>query len=272
MANSRLIDQVPDHPFPMEMQILILGMPRTGIISLRTALGKIGYRCFHGQMMDEFPELYPLWEEALRAKYYHEGEPFGPREYNKLLGNYNVSSNFPGTLVAEDLIKAYPNAKVILTMRDVDAWLESMKNSVDKAYQWRSFEWLAPWEPEVIGPWWKYHSFQHQLRRRIAPRGERQAFLDHYAGVKSLVPPGRLLHYNIGDGWEPLCRFLDLPKPDCPFPHVNNSEQFVAGRAKRWNRAFFAMTRKVVWPAALFISVCCLAYFIVVDMKAMEGL
>ncbi|SMR47961.1 unnamed protein product [Zymoseptoria tritici ST99CH_1A5] len=128
MANSRLIDQVPNNPDPVEMQILILGMRRTGIISLRTALGKIDYRCMyaefhgmtsaaprrsllpnsHGQMMDEFPELYPLWEEALRARYSPEGERFGPREYNKLLGKYNVSSNFPGTLVAEDLIKAYP--------------------------------------------------------------------------------------------------------------------------------------------------------------------
>ena len=101
----------------------------------------------HGQMMDQYPELYPLWQEALDAKYYGSCEPFGPREYNKLLGNYNVSSNFPGTLVAEDLIKAYPNAKVILTTRDVDSWLVSMKNSVDKAFQWRSFDWIAPWDP-----------------------------------------------------------------------------------------------------------------------------
>jgi hypothetical protein len=56
-------------------------------------------------MMDQNPELYPLWQEALQAKYYGGCEPFGPREYNKLLGNYDVSSNFPGNLVAEDLIK-----------------------------------------------------------------------------------------------------------------------------------------------------------------------
>lgn len=98
-------------------------------------------------MMDVYPELYPLWEEALRAKHYGECEPYGEREYKKLLGDFNVSSNFPGTLVAEDLIKAFPNAKVILTTRDVDSWLHSMKNSVDKGYQWRSFDWIAPWEP-----------------------------------------------------------------------------------------------------------------------------
>lgn len=98
-------------------------------------------------MMEHSPELYPLWQEALRIKYYGDGEPYGRREYDKLFEGYNVSANFPGSLVAEDLIKAYPNAKVILPIRDVDKWLHSVKNTVDSTIKWRSFEWIAPWDP-----------------------------------------------------------------------------------------------------------------------------
>ncbi|KAF2088724.1 hypothetical protein K490DRAFT_72458 [Saccharata proteae CBS 121410] len=250
-SQGRLIDQVPDKKDPMEMEILILGMPRTGIISLRTALSQIGYKPFHGQMMDVYPEFYPLWEEALRAKYYGEGEPYGRQEYDKLLGDFNISCNFPGTLVAEDLIKAYPNAKVILTNRDVDKWLYSMKQSVDSAVTWKSFDWIAPWDPTVMGPWWAYHKFQHGLRRVLAPKGERQAYLDHYARVRELVPAERLLDYSVSEGWEPLCKFLGRDIPAAEFPHINKTNQFLDGRTRRWWRALGFMVVKIGTPVAI---------------------
>jgi hypothetical protein len=97
-------------------------------------------------MMDELPELYPLWLEALDAKWRGNGELFGREEYDKLFNGFNVSCNIPGTLVAEDLIKAYPNAKVVVSTRDVDRWLRSMRESVDSAVEWKSFDWIAPWD------------------------------------------------------------------------------------------------------------------------------
>ena len=111
------------------------------------AFEALGYRPFHGRMMDEMPHLYPLWTEALKARYHGIGKEFTREEYNKLFDGFNVSCNIPGTLLAEGLIKAYPEAKVILTTRDVDKWLESMKQSVDSAVRWKSFDWLAPWDP-----------------------------------------------------------------------------------------------------------------------------
>lgn len=249
-SSKRIIDTLPEKENPMEMEILILGMPRTGIISLRTGLAQLGYKCFHGQMMDKFPELYPLWEEALRAKYLDEGELFGRAEYDKLLGDYNVSCNFPGTLVAADLIAAYPNAKVILTNRDVDAWLRSMHQSVDSAVTWKSFDWIAPFDP-VYGPWWKYHKFQHFLRPLLAPKGERQAFIDHYEEVHRLVPKDRLLEYRVSEGWEPLCEFLGKKVPDAPFPHVNKTSQFLEGRTRRWWHAIGCMMQKILPPVGV---------------------
>jgi type II secretory pathway component PulL len=65
--------------------------------------------------------------------------------------------------------------------------------------------------------------------------------------VRGLVPQDKLLEWKVGDGWEPLCKFLDKPIPSAPFPHVNSvvggwkarEEQCV----KRWiGKAFLRMS------------------------------
>ena len=43
--------------------------------------------------------------------------------------------------------------------------------------------------------------------------------------VKSVVPKDQLLVFDVREGWEPLCTFLDLPIPDIPFPNVNDKRQ-----------------------------------------------
>jgi hypothetical protein len=54
-------------------------------------------------------------------------------------------------------------------------------------------------------------------------RRARQGYREHYANVRALVPPERLLEYRLGDGWEPLCDFLGKPIPKEPFPQLNES-------------------------------------------------
>ncbi|PYI11622.1 hypothetical protein BO78DRAFT_443746 [Aspergillus sclerotiicarbonarius CBS 121057] len=248
---SRLIDQIPPPSQPPTMEVLLLGMPRTGTISIRLAFEILSYTPFHGRIMDSLPHLYPLWTEALEARYLHTSAIYTRPDYDKLFSGFNVSCNIPGTLVAEYLIKAYPEAKVILSTRDVDKWLGSMQNSVDRAVKWRSFDWVAGWDTKVINPWWKYHTFTHSLRPLIAPHGERQAYLDHYARIKALVPSDRLLEFNPADGWEPLCEFLGKPVPECPFPRVNNTQEFLEGRRRRWWRGVAGMVLKVVFPVVV---------------------
>ncbi|KAI0872120.1 P-loop containing nucleoside triphosphate hydrolase protein [Hypoxylon argillaceum] len=242
---ARLIDKLPDKKDGREMQVLVLGMPRTGSISIRTALGQLGYKSFHGGILHETPELYPAWEEALRAKYFNEGQKFGRREFDKLLGNFDATCNLPGAMLAEELVKAYPNAKVVLTTRDVDKWQASMKTTVDATFGWKAFEWLAPFDP-VWGPWWRYHKLEHAVRPLISPNGERQGYLDHYANMRSIVEPERLLEYRVGEGWDRLCAFLGKEIPNHPFPHVNDKGQFIVGRKQRLWHAFGCMLVRVV--------------------------
>ncbi len=45
--------------------------------------------------------------------------------------------------------------------------------------------------------------------------------------VQKEIPDGRLLVYQVGEGWTRLCDFLGLPIPDCEFPHNNSREEFI---------------------------------------------
>jgi hypothetical protein len=49
-------------------------------------------------------------------------------------------------------------------------------------------------------------------------------FAEHVAAVKAVIPPERLLVFEVKQGWAPLCDFLQLPQPNEDFPHVNDTE------------------------------------------------
>ena len=51
-------------------------------------------------------------------------------------------------------------------------------------------------------------------------------FERHNDAVRAEVPAERLLVYELGSGWEPLCEFLDVPVPEEEYPHVNSSKDF----------------------------------------------
>jgi hypothetical protein len=60
----------------------------------------------------------------------------------------------------------------------------------------------------------------------------REVFEAHEESMRQYCKPGRLLEYNVGEGWEPLCKFLEVPVPDEPFPNGNDQGDFhVACRA-----------------------------------------
>jgi hypothetical protein len=124
------------------MKVLMLGMGRTAtecqFMPLRcsrystdivltatcAALRLLGINeCYHGwQPLFENPRDNEMWMEALEAKYDGKGKPYGRAEFDKLLGHCQGVSDMPAILFAEELISAYPEAKVILTHRNFDTW------------------------------------------------------------------------------------------------------------------------------------------------------
>jgi hypothetical protein len=142
------------------MRVLVLGMPRTGTdcktsdshkpkgaytdlsLALKQALKSLGYNdVYHGYSTTlENARDCQIWLDACNAKFKAKGKPFGRDEFDQLLGHCQVLvsvncsgrtncevqavSDFPALAFAPELVKAYPEAKVILTIRDVDSWHE----------------------------------------------------------------------------------------------------------------------------------------------------
>ncbi|CZR59388.1 uncharacterized protein PAC_09280 [Phialocephala subalpina] len=232
LVGGRYVDRIPVRdPRPVEMQVLCLGLSRTGTMSLYTALGKLGYKSYH--FMEIFsPEGISFkaiwcWKEALRAKLYSEGKPFGKEEFDRVLGSYSAVTDVPNAVFADELIAAYPNAKVVLGVRDPDKWMASVENSFFKVLGWPSYRFITTWiDPvlraerdvlELVLAQWTDGDIYNRAKVR-------EGFLRHNQHVRDIVPKDNLLEFEAKDGWEPLCAFLGRPVPDEPYPRINEGE------------------------------------------------
>ncbi|KAI9741367.1 MAG: hypothetical protein M1834_003084 [Cirrosporium novae-zelandiae] len=219
------------------MKVLALGMGRTGTVSLRAALKRLGYQDTYHMMCAsvENPPDCLMWSDAFAAKYDGKGE-WGREQWDQLLGHCQAVCDWPACAFAPELIEAYPEAKIIITTRDVDSW----HKSVMKTVYWRVMD------PEfrIVHHFsWGAGMYYPMLKKMFDtffkgdfPNKGKECFQEHYAEVRKMVKPENLLEYNISDGWEPLCKFLGEPIPfGVDFPRSNDAHGFVQ-RTKTRNR------------------------------------
>jgi hypothetical protein len=146
-----------------------------------------------------------------------------PVDWHRLFDGYGSAVDFPASVVWEELLEAFPDAKVLHTVRPADRWYESTVETIGRAH-----DHVVPWMrriPVVERPfrmsdqlvWGRL--FDGRLHDRAHAIDVYERWTDH---VRSTVPPDRLLVFDVADGWEPLCDFLGVPVPDEPFPRVND--------------------------------------------------
>ncbi|MCJ1360725.1 MAG: hypothetical protein MMC33_010734, partial [Icmadophila ericetorum] len=209
--------------------------------TLCTALRTLGYATYHGT--EVFKNTHDMhlkcWEEGLTAKYYN-GKPYGRSEFDKLLKNYNVNicrlpereavTDPQCALFPDELIAAYPEAKVVLTTRNPDSWIRSMETVYYSILRWYTWNPVLIYDPNNWGALHKLvliilvHLTSGEPYNRAALR---RGFIAHNEHVRSIVPQHNLLDYEVSEGWEPLCKFLGKSGPDGPFPCVNEGSQMV---------------------------------------------
>jgi hypothetical protein len=256
----RLIDQRPAsaRPKDKEMQVLVLSMPRTGTKSLKFALDYLGIKTYHASVAIAKGDL-PYWNEALAARYNGQGKPYSLTDWEKILGGFQGISDAPATLFTDEHLANYPNAKVIITHRDVDKWYASCQRTAITALTWPSWKFLLLFKPERIGAWYHFAcTFLNLLSKpgyynltaqpNIWTRENlHRAYRSHYEHIRFVVPAERLLEFHITDGWRPLCEFLgkEMPPADVPFPHFNASEN-----SDDMSNMLAATWRMLVWEAA----------------------
>ena len=225
---------------------------------MRAAMKFLGYvDTYH--MMNcsvENPPDALMWMDALTAKYENKGRPFTRREFDQLLGHAQAVCDWPAIAFARELIEAYPDAKVILTNRDVDSWHASTMKTVywratDPHLRWLSyFDWAAGMYQPML------KKFFDTFFEGDFPNRGKEIFQRHYDEVRRLVPKDRLLEYRVTEGWEPICKFLDQPIPKgSPFPNINDSSGFVARTKHRnWLQTYNVLVRLGMWLALAVIT------------------
>jgi hypothetical protein len=135
-----------------------------------------------------------------------------------------------GSSFTEELLAAYPDAKVILTTRNEDAWLASMIATTWGNYVgWlsglvRLNRRLSLFPPTLFSE--GLHTYYEEVFWNDLPAHGKRVFREHNARVKRLVPPERLLTYDVREGWEPLCRFLAKDRPKTDFPNLNDQVKY----------------------------------------------
>jgi hypothetical protein len=155
------------------------------------------------------PARAPLWVAAA------EGQP----KWEEVFKGYAATVDYPGCTFWRELSRAYPAAKVLLSIRDPDKWFESTQETIfaDSMSAMLSGSPLRPFFESTV---WKHFGERIHDRAFMV-----DYFKSHSAAVQREISPERLLVYDAAQGWEPLCRFLGVPVPDVPFPRVNTRDE-----------------------------------------------
>ena len=200
------------------MKLIGASYPRTGTLSTKAALEQLGLDpCYHFVTQFERPQDIDIWQTAAEGK---------PVYWPALFADFQAAVDWPASLFYKQLLALYPDAKVLLNVRDPETWYASMAHTVYPASQaglsapaesvlgrmGRMINTLA-WQPLFHG---RFEDKSYAL----------SVFERHNQEVQVCVPADRLLVWEVAEGWEPLCRFLDVPAPETPFPRLNDAQTF----------------------------------------------
>jgi hypothetical protein len=203
------------------MKVFGAGFGRTGTMSLKFALEKLRIGpCYHMREVVSRPSHIKLWYDISRGEH---------PNWNRLFSGFNSAVDFPVCLFYKQLINIFPEAKFILTLRDFDTWYISTANTI---YKVPSI--LPDWFERVVYPIRMFIVMQVNLiwvglfKNNFSDRDSTKlVYYEHIESVKKIIPADKLLIYNVKEGWEPLCEFLDVDVPDIPFPKVNDTVEML---------------------------------------------
>jgi hypothetical protein len=210
------------------MRLIGAGLPRTGTLTQKLALEQLGLGpCYHWVNVIADLDQVGLWDRAL------DGEAV----WDEVFAGHESTVDWPGGYFYRELIDVYPQAKVLLSVRDPESWERSFRETIWTMSYGSSLMPLLAHARAEVDP--RFQSYLALVDRMFwGPQG---TFADgnaepaqlieqmqrHHEQVKAAVPPERLLVWEVGEGWEPLCEFLDVPVPDGPLPHANDRGEFV---------------------------------------------
>jgi hypothetical protein len=193
------------------LKLIGAGLPRTGTLSQKLALEELGLGpSYHWvNVIADLEHQVPLWEQALD----------GNGRWEEIFDGHVSTVDWPGGYFYRELMEAFPDAKVLLSVRDPEKWEPSFRDTI---WTMSYGETVMPlldrmfWGPQ--GTFAAGHADSSQMIEQMVA---------HQEQVKRDVPAERLLVWEVGEGWGPLCEFLEVDVPDVPMPHANDRGTFL---------------------------------------------
>ncbi len=211
----------------MSLKIVGAALGRTGTNSLKLALEELGFGpCHHMFEVRDHPEQLPFWQAAARGEL---------PDWDEVFANYQSCVDWPSARFWREIAAYYPEAKVILTLRDADKWFASVHATI--------YPVILSWPEREPGHFRDTMEMAQELIveqtfcGRLDDRDHALAVYRAYEEeVRRTIAPERLLAFDVSEGWAPLCAFLEVPVPDTPFPRTNTGEEFRKMRSQLFDK------------------------------------
>ena len=209
------------------LKVIGAGLGRTGTASLQQALAILyDAPCYHMKEVIPNPDRVRFWTEAALQRKTNE-------EFREHFKDFAASVDLPSCLYWEQLLDAYPDAKVVLSVRDPDSWVKSVKSTILLTHSTYSGSPWGIWLLQTVVPYWRavwrmveVSCWSPLLKGDFSDSNMRQKFIEWVEDVKKRCPRDRLLVFESSQGWEPLCTFLGVQVPETPYPDVNDTKSF----------------------------------------------
>lgn len=246
----------------MSLKIIGAGYGRTGTMSTYTALNQLGFPCYH--MVEVIQNKansthLDFWNNVANAPAEQQ------HNWDEVFENYTATVDNPGCCVWQELWQAYPDAKIILTLHPSgpEAWYESTIDTIyftESVWQFKFLKLFTPFAKKMGNMtskliWQRSHKGTMENKEAAIAH-----YNQHIEEVKALVPPDKLLIFNVKEGWAPLCNFLDTDIPDTPFPNVNDRKEIKKTIADITKGAYFFLAIGI----ALLVLIAFLIYKFVI--------
>jgi hypothetical protein len=183
-------------------------------MSIKAALEEIGFGpCYHMKITLKRIHHMQFFMKAWRGQKVN---------WKRFFRRYNSVVDWPTCSFYKELMLKYPDAKILLNIRDPEEWYSSMQETI-----WAIQPAFPFWFPRIIRTMHDEIIWGGNLQGVFNDREKAiRVYNEWVEEVKRTVPQKRLLVYEVKEGWKPLCDFLGVPVPERAFPHINERRSF----------------------------------------------
>jgi hypothetical protein len=212
-------------------------------MSMQAALQILGYPCYHMKEVTEHAGHLQAWHQFVAGA--------APMDWRTLFQEFEATVDFPACIYYRELLREFPDAKVLLTVRDPERWFDSFLTLQQTTDRFRVFRFI----PRAHN----FLAFVDLLLPKVFtdPRDRArciEVFERHNREVQAQVPAEKLLVFRVQDGWEPLCKFLGREVPaGVPFPHLNEGKETLERLARERLFGGWIRAAPIVAAAALIV-------------------